>query len=83
MRPGDIVLHKPSSEQWLVGKVCENGGIYACGWPCSFAPADDIEMLEECTDDRHQELVARLKRLPIEDPRYIPHDASEQARSET
>ena len=29
MRIGDIVLHKPSGEHWVVAKVCEDVGVIA------------------------------------------------------
>lgn len=82
MRIGDIVSHKPSGEQWLVAKVCENGDIIAAGWPCTYGRAADCELIEACGDIQHADLIRRLRNLSPEDPRHIrPNPTDHGARS--
>jgi hypothetical protein len=72
MRVGDIIRHKPSGEKWLVAKVCENGGIIAAGWPCTYAETSDCELIEVCEDIQHADMLRRLASLPHDDPRWVP-----------
>jgi hypothetical protein len=80
MRIGDIIHHKPSGEQWLVAKVCENGDIIAAGWPCTYAKASDCEMVEACGDIQHADMLRRLAGLPHDDPRYVRPISTTQQR---
>ena len=76
MRIGDIVIHKPSGEQWLVARVCEDGSIIAAGWPCTYGESKDIDLTESCSDQVHEDLVASLRNLPSDDPRFIPPNSA-------
>jgi hypothetical protein len=69
---GDTVLHKPSGEQWVVARIYSNGDIIPAGWPCSLGRAEDIELVEECSEEAHDYLREKLTHLPPSDPRHIP-----------
>lgn len=62
MRTGDAVLHRPSGETWQLAFV-EGDRCAPCGWPPCMANVSDCELVEECTDNEHQELVARLRNM--------------------
>ena len=49
IRPNDIVLHKPSSETWVVcGVNYSTGELIPCGYPFpSLAKISDCELIEE------------------------------------
>ena len=81
MRIGDIILHKPSGEHWVVARVCEDGDIIAAGWPCTYGNAWDVELLEACNDMRHAAMKRDLRGLPPDDPRHIRPDPQITPRS--
>ncbi len=56
---GDVVLHRPSGEKWVVAFV-EDDHLYWCGWPEGRARLDDCELLEPATPERRAELLANI-----------------------
>ena len=56
MRAGDHVSHIPSKEEWILSAV-DNGQCIPAGWPESMALLSDCAMIEECTDEKHQEML--------------------------
>lgn len=47
---GDVVLHKPSGEEWVVACVTEPY-LYWCGWPYGDARLDDCELIRKATPE--------------------------------
>lgn len=62
-RTGDVVRHKPTGETWTVayGDCYE---IVCCGWPESWAPVTEVEMVRAATDSEHWDLVRRVANSP-------------------
>lgn len=65
---GDHVKHLSTGETWVVAKVCADG-VYACGWPCSFAPLADIKFIEHSDLALARALISNLAKLTGKDPR--------------
>ena len=55
-RCGDVVLHKPSGEEWLVAWA-EGNDIAWCGWPNGLARVSDCEITKKATDAEHLKIV--------------------------
>lgn len=68
MKTGDIVLHKPTGEQWLVAGV-ENGYVMWCGWPEGRAPMSDCELIESVDSDAELSLLRTLAAMSSPDMR--------------
>ena len=52
IKPGDIVHHKPSGEDWVVAYMdVERNEIAWFGWPPGFAKLSDCELLESVSID--------------------------------
>lgn len=68
IRTGDIVLHKPSGEEWLVA-FCKDGEVCPCGWPLGYAKASDCEIVKKATDDESVKLLHELADMKADDPR--------------
>ena len=61
-RCGDVVLHRPTGEQWVVAYV--NGGRLAwCGWPQGEAALSDCELVKACDDIEHIKLLKACAEL--------------------
>jgi hypothetical protein len=58
---GDVVLHKPSGEQWLVAFV-EGDMLCACGWPESLAPLADCTLVTRATPEARISLLHEMAR---------------------
>jgi hypothetical protein len=56
-RAGDTVLHRPSGETWIAGRVTGER-LTPFGWPRSIARVADCEVIERCNDARHAEATA-------------------------
>ena len=63
MRCGDIVLHRPSGEEWLVAYV-DGDDLAWCGWPDGVARTSDCDLVKACSYDEH---VARLREIAQSD----------------
>ena len=68
MRTGDIVLHKPTGEHWIVAYV---DGEYMswCGWPPGEARTADCEVVTVASDDEHWKWVRRVAEIAGNDKR--------------
>ena len=63
MRTGDIVLHQPSSEEWVVAWADHQSGYMApCGWPTCQARISDCTIVGAATDDASDKLIDELSR---------------------
>ncbi len=63
MRTGDIVLHRPSGEEWLVAWADHQSGYMApCGWPTCQAKIADCTIVREADDNDSDKLVDELSR---------------------
>lgn len=56
-RPGDVVLHKPSGEHWVVAAVStdqepQHRRLLCCGWPESQALFSECELVEAASDEK-------------------------------
>ena len=62
IRPNDIVLHKPSGEEWVVcGINYDNGQLIPCGYPFpSVARIDDCVLVESCNKPQTEEMKKAL-----------------------
>lgn len=64
MRAGDIVLHKPSGQRWVVAHVSDSGEMVAwCGWPGGMTNTTDVELVEPCDDATHMKTLRDLSRI--------------------
>jgi hypothetical protein len=59
-RVGDVVKHIPSGETWCVGGVSNGNYVHPLGWPPSAAPAQDCEMVEAASDEKHREVLSDI-----------------------
>jgi hypothetical protein len=61
VRTGDIVLHAPSGEEWLVAWADpETGYMAPCGWPTCQARIEDCRLIKAATDDEADKLIVEL-----------------------
>lgn len=83
-RAGDIVLHEPSNEEWVLACDEENGHVFPSGWPPTRADAHHCIVTERASADRREEqLRAAVRAFPgDEDPRgrYARAQLEELAR---
>lgn len=68
IKTGDIVLHKPSGERWLVA-YAENGYVCACGWPETLARESDCQLLERASEEKRIGLLHEIANKPGMDSR--------------
>ncbi len=62
MRTGDIVLHRPSGEEWVVAWTDHETGYMApCGWPTCQALISECEVRKAASDAEHAALVEQVK----------------------
>ena len=58
-RAGDHVHHRPTDETWVVAYV-EGDRLGWCGWPEGEAKLSDCELVKECSDEEHVDLLEKL-----------------------
>jgi hypothetical protein len=78
---GDVVLHEPSKEKWLVA-YCKNGYVGACGWPETQAKEEDCTLIMKNTPQLRLALLhemAQLQDIRGEYARDILSQPSEEA----
>lgn len=64
----DVVLHRPTGEEWLVAYVA-NGKVCCCGWPLSYAPVSDCDLVRKATAEERADLIRRMAEISQPDPR--------------
>ena len=57
---GDVVLHRPSGERWLLAADQEGGEVVCAGWPETVAKAGDCELVTAATGVRRLDMIARV-----------------------
>ena len=67
---GDVVLHVPSGEKWLVARADDNH-VWPIGWPCCRADIKDCELIMKATDEERAIFSDELRGLPQGDPRRV------------
>jgi len=65
---GDVVLHEPSGEEWLVAFV-EDGSLSWLGWPEGTANVADCKLLKKGTQEDRDMWQRDMLRLPDSDIR--------------
>lgn len=74
MRTGDVVLHRPSGERWIVAAAYpEQGDMMWCGWPEGYARIADCEIVKAATDAEHWALVTEIAKGDGIRARYCRH----------
>jgi hypothetical protein len=68
MDTGDVILHRPTGEQWLVAYV-QGDRLVCCGWPETAAPVSDCELLEAATPEQRLELLHHMAAMSGSDSR--------------
>ena len=68
MKTGDVVLHRPTGERWLVA-YSENGYVCACGWPETLAKESDCELIRSASDEERAALLKEIADKPAHDTR--------------
>jgi hypothetical protein len=63
---GDLVLHKPTGERWIVAFV-RDGRLSWCGWPEGTASLADCELIEAATDERRVRLLNEMAAMRSQD----------------
>lgn len=65
MRTGDVILHRPTGETWVVAYVDEaRGEVTPCGWPFCWARLEDCDMKERASDEESEKLLQELAAMP-------------------
>lgn len=60
-RSGDIVLHRPTGEEWVVAyHEPESDDLAWCGWPEGFGKGADCMMVKAATDFECRNLIRQL-----------------------
>jgi hypothetical protein len=65
---GDVVLHKPTGERWVVAFV-SGENLSWLGWPEGFAKVSDCELLETAKPEVRQQLLERMAAMDGMDSR--------------
>lgn len=65
---GDVVLHVPTGEEWLVAYV-KGDRLAWCGWPCGEAAIADCTLLSKAPEKGRAELLASMAAITESDPR--------------
>lgn len=68
MDTGDVVLHRPTGERWLVAYV-QSEYVACCGWPLSMAKIEDCTLLIIATAPERLKLLQEMANMPGSDPR--------------
>ena len=66
----DIVLHRPTEEQWLVAYV-KGDRLVWCGWPEGEAKTEDCTLLKKATEEARIDLLHSLARMSGIDRRKV------------
>lgn len=61
-RCGDIVVHNPSGEAWVVAYV-DGDRLAACGWPFGEVPLADCTRVTACSKDEHRAWLERVAKV--------------------
>lgn len=70
MKPGDTIRHEPSGEEWVVAAISVCGTMLSpAGWPESIANVADCKLVESCSQDESDEMMARCRKLGSDDVR--------------
>lgn len=56
---GDVVLHRPTGEKWLVACV-QGDRLSWCGWPEGTANVADCDLIEKATSEKRRKLLDEL-----------------------
>ena len=56
---GDLVLHVPSGETWLVA-FCEGGKLCACGWPETIADEADCKLVRKASEEQRMSVLSAM-----------------------
>ena len=64
---GDIVLHGPTGETWVVAYV-DGDRLWWCGWPPGEAKLSDCKLIEKATPEYRDKLLLDMSRMSP-DPR--------------
>lgn len=74
MDTGDVVLHKPSGEHWVIAYV-EGEQVCCCGWPKTYAPVRDCNLVKIATSEERLELLRKMADMAAPDTRrtYARH----------
>lgn len=60
-RSGDVVLHRPSGETWVVAYADpETGYMSYCGWPDGEVPISDCTLTKAASDAEHHDWLDRI-----------------------
>jgi hypothetical protein len=70
MRTGDVILHRPSGEKWLVAWA-DDKHVICCGWPESQALIADCDLIEPATEEKHRRIVTEIATLSQRDLRQV------------
>ena len=68
MDTGDVVLHKPTGEKWVVAYV-KGEHLCCCGWPESLALVSDCELVTTAESESRLELLRQIAAMPGSDSR--------------
>lgn len=66
----DIVLHRPTDEQWLVAYV-KGDRLAWCGWPEGEAKTEDCTLLKKATEEERIDLLRSLALMAGIDRRKV------------
>jgi hypothetical protein len=65
---GDVVLHKPSGEHWVVAYV-DGDKLSWCGWPEGLARVTDFELVRAAQPDARLKLLHQMASMSGSDSR--------------
>ena len=65
---GDIVLHAPTKERWVVACVID-GCLSWCGWPEGTTQLADCTLIQKATPEERDSLLAELAEIIGDDHR--------------
>lgn len=61
MDTGDVVLHKPTGEKWVVAYITTSGRhLVCCGWPESIAELADCDLVKSATPEQRFALLEQM-----------------------
>jgi hypothetical protein len=68
IKPGDVVMHKPSGEEWIVAALHYSGDELApVGWPACVVKVKDCVLVESCSVEESEKIVDEWSRMSCED----------------
>ncbi len=68
MDTGDVILHKPTGERWVVAYV-SGRHLFCCGWPLSAALVNDCELVHAATPEDRLRLLEQMASMSGSDSR--------------